>query len=66
MTKKAKVITIADTNSGSTKSTTAVNVVAFTASSGLKTLLLDFDLEQPTSCSYFPLQNEVPFSVYEF
>jgi len=66
MTKNAKVITIADTKGGSTKSTTAVNVAAFTASSGLKTLLLDFDLEQPTSCSYFPLQNEAPFGVYEF
>lgn len=62
----AKIITIADTKGGSTKSTTAVNIAAFSAYSGLKTLLLDFDLEQPTSCSYFPLQNEVPFGVYEF
>lgn len=66
MKNSAKVITIADTKGGSTKSTTAVNVAAFTAYSGLKTLLLDFDLEQPTACSYFPLQNEAPFGVYEF
>lgn len=66
MKNSAKVITIADTKGGSTKSTTAVNVAAFSAYSGLKTLLLDFDLEQPTACSYFPLQNEAPFGVYEF
>lgn len=66
MTKKARIVTIADTKGGSTKSTTAVNIAAFSAHSGLKTLLLDFDLEQPTACSYFPLQKEAPFGVYEF
>ncbi|WP_392560284.1 ParA family protein [Orbus mooreae] len=39
------MITIADTKVGSTKSTTVVNVAAFSTYSGLKTLLLDFDLE---------------------
>lgn len=66
MKKNATVITIADTKGGSTKSTTAVNIAAFIAHAGLKTLLLDFDLEQPTACSYFPLQKEAPFGVYEF
>lgn len=66
MEKLANIITIADTKGGTTKSTVAVHIAAFCAQSGLKTLLIDFDLEQPTSCSYFPFENEAPCGVYEF
>ncbi|AOF53469.1 chromosome partitioning protein ParA [Rodentibacter caecimuris] len=62
---KPFIITIASTKSGSAKSTNAANIGAFCADHGLKTLLIDTDI-QPTLSAYFALEYAAPGGIYEF
>ncbi|QLB12761.1 chromosome partitioning related protein ParA [Bisgaardia hudsonensis] len=62
---KPFVITVASTKGGSAKSTNAANIGAFCAEHGLKTLLIDTDI-QPTLSSYYPLDYQAPGGTYEF
>lgn len=54
ISKKTYIITVAYTKDGSAKSTNAVNIGAFCADHGLRTLLIDTDT-QPTLSSYYAL-----------
>ncbi|VXD06534.1 Tyrosine-protein kinase CpsD [Enterobacterales bacterium 8AC] len=59
------VISIISTKGGEGKSTHAANLGGFCADAGLKTLLIDGDYAQPTASSYYHLQYEAPFGLYE-
>lgn len=58
------VIAIVSTKGGQTKSTNAANIGAFCAEHGLKTLLIDTDV-QPTLTSYYELDYSAPGGLYE-
>lgn len=59
------VISIISTKGGEGKSTHAANLSGFCADAGLKTLLIDGDYAQPTASSYYHLQYEAPYGLYE-
>ncbi|PVZ78017.1 chromosome partitioning protein [Serratia sp. S1B] len=59
------VISIISTKGGEGKSTHAANLSGFCADAGLKTLLIDGDYAQPTASSYFHLEYEAPYGLYE-
>ena len=59
------VISIISTKGGEGKSTHAANLAGFCADAGLKTLLIDGDYAQPTASSYYHLQYEAPYGLYE-
>ncbi|MBC3211078.1 ParA family protein [Serratia fonticola] len=59
------VISIISTKGGEGKSTHAANLGGFCADAGLKTLLIDGDYAQPTASSYYHLQYEAPYGLYE-
>ncbi|MDH3000045.1 hypothetical protein A1D23_00505 [Chelonobacter oris] len=61
---KTFVIAIVSTKGGQTKSTNAANIGAFCAEHGLKTLLIDTDV-QPTLTSYYELDYSAPGGLYE-
>ncbi|THA11044.1 ParA family protein [Rodentibacter pneumotropicus] len=65
LSQKPFVITIASTKGGSAKSTNAANIGAFCADHGLKTLLIDTDI-QPTLSSYFALEYTSPGGIHDF
>ncbi|MWQ40039.1 ParA family protein [Glaesserella parasuis] len=50
---------------GVTKSTNVVNIGAFCADHGIKTLMIDTDV-QPTLSSYYHIEDSAPFGLYEF
>lgn len=54
ISKKPYIITVTYTKDGSAKNTNAVNIGAFCADHGLRTLLIDTDT-QPTLSSYYAL-----------
>lgn len=58
------VLTIASTKGGSSKSTNAANIGGFCAEHGLKTLLIDTDI-QPTLSSYYALSYSAPGGTYQ-
>lgn len=59
------VISIISTKGGEGKSTHAANLSGFCADAGLKTLLIDGDYAQPTASSYYHLDYEAPYGLYE-
>lgn len=61
----AQVLSIISTKGGEGKSTQGAYLAGFTADAGLKTLLIDGDYSQPTSCSIYHLDYEAPCGLYE-
>lgn len=61
----AKILSIISTKGGEGKSTQGAYLAGFTADAGLKTLLIDGDYSQPTSCSIYHLDYEAPCGLYE-
>ncbi|HHR3735276.1 TPA: AAA family ATPase, partial [Salmonella enterica] len=60
-----KILSIISTKGGEGKSTQGAYLAGFTADAGLKTLLIDGDYSQPTSCSIYHLDYEAPCGLYE-
>ncbi|EDW4374203.1 tyrosine-protein kinase family protein, partial [Salmonella enterica subsp. diarizonae] len=54
----AQILSIISTKGGEGKSTQGAYLAGFTADAGLKTLLIDGDYSQPTSCSIYHLDYE--------
>ncbi|MDG6897848.1 chromosome partitioning protein ParA [Actinobacillus delphinicola] len=63
--KKPFIVTVMSTKGGVTKSTNVANISAFCAECGLKTLMIDTDV-QPTLSSYYPLKKIAPQGLFEF
>ncbi|EJX5184363.1 AAA family ATPase [Salmonella enterica] len=61
----AQILSIISTKGGEGKSTQGAYLAGFTADAGLKTLLIDGDYSQPTSCSIYHLDYEAPCGLYE-
>ncbi|EGS2621965.1 ParA family protein [Salmonella enterica] len=61
----AQTLSIISTKGGEGKSTQGAYLAGFTADAGLKTLLIDGDYSQPTSCSIYHLDYEAPCGLYE-
>lgn len=59
------IVTVMSTKGGVTKSTNVANIGAFCAECGLKTLMIDTDV-QPTLSSYYPLKKNAPQGLFEF
>ncbi|MFD1806224.1 ParA family protein [Pasteurella oralis] len=59
------VVTVISTKGDVTKSTNVANIGAFCADSGIKTLMIDTDV-QPTLSSYYHLNYSVPKGLFEF
>ncbi|MGR3808149.1 ParA family protein [Pasteurella testudinis] len=62
---KPFVTTILSTKGGVTKTTNAANISAFCADHGLKTLMIDTDV-QPSLSSYYELEYAADGGIYEF
>ncbi len=60
-----QILSIISTKGGEGKSTQGAYLAGFTADAGLKTLLIDGDYSQPTSCSIYHLDYEAPCGLYE-
>ncbi|SMB82330.1 chromosome partitioning related protein ParA [Pasteurella testudinis DSM 23072] len=58
-------LTVVSTKGGTTKSTNCANIGGFCAEHGLRTLLIDTDI-QPTLSSYYTLSYAAPCGIYEF
>ncbi|MBV6540772.1 ParA family protein [Ursidibacter maritimus] len=58
------VVSMISTKGGVTKSTNVANIGAFCADHGIRTLMIDTDI-QPTLSSYYHISNQSPFGVYE-
>lgn len=63
--KKSFVVTVMSTKGGVTKSTNVANIGAFCADHGIKTLMIDTDV-QPTLSSYYHLDYSAPKGLFEF
>ncbi|MGQ9444951.1 ParA family protein [[Pasteurella] aerogenes] len=59
------VVTVMSTKGGVTKSTNVANIGAFCADCGIKTLMIDTDV-QPTLSSYYHLSHTAPKGLFEF
>lgn len=59
------VAAIFSTKGGGVKSTNAAAIGAYCAESGIKTLLIDQDLLQPSLSSFYSLELEAPGGIYE-
>ncbi len=62
---KPFIVTVMSTKGGVTKSTNVANIGAFCADHGIKTLMIDTDV-QPTLSSYYHIEDSAPFGLYEF
>lgn len=62
---KTLITAIVSTKGGTCKTTTTINIGSFLAESGLKVLLVDVDVRQPTLSSYYTLEKEAPCGIYE-
>lgn len=61
---KPFIVTVMSTKGGVTKSTNVANIGAFCADHGLKALMIDTDT-QPTLSSYYNIQHQAPYGLYE-
>lgn len=61
---KPFITSVISTKGGVTKSTNVANIGAFCADQGLRTLMIDTDT-QPTLSSYYRLQQQATFGLYE-
>lgn len=64
LSKKPFIVTVMSTKGGVTKSTNVANIGAFCADHGIKTLMIDTDV-QPTVSSYYHLKKASPYGIYE-
>lgn len=64
ISKKTFITTVMSTKGGVTKSTNVANIGAFCADHGIKTLMIDTDV-QPTLSSYYHLNYVAPYGLYE-
>ena len=62
---KTLTLTVMSTKGGVTKSTNVANIAAFCAECGIKTLMVDTDV-QPTLSSYYNLNYSAPKGLFEF
>lgn len=63
--KKSFIVTVMSTKGGVTKSTNVANIAAFCADCGIRTLMIDTDV-QPTLSSYYHLNYSAPKGLFEF
>ncbi|EAM3347474.1 ParA family protein [Salmonella enterica] len=59
------VAAILSTKGGVAKTTDTANLGGWLADQGLKVLMIDADIRQPTLSSYYPLDYEAPGGIYE-
>ncbi|HAU3109370.1 TPA: ParA family protein [Salmonella enterica subsp. diarizonae] len=59
------IAAILSTKGGVAKTTDTANLGGYLADQGLKVLMIDADIRQPTLSSYYPLDNEAPGGIYE-
>lgn len=59
------ITAILSTKGGVTKTTDTANLGGYLADQGLKVLMIDVDIRQPTFSSYHPLDNKAPGGLYE-
>lgn len=59
------IAAILSTKGGVAKTTDTANLGGYLADQGLKVLMIDADIRQPTLSSYYPFDNEAPGGVYE-
>lgn len=59
------IVTVMSTKGGVTKSTNVANIAAFCADCGIRTLMIDTDV-QPTLSSYYRLHYTAPAGLFEF
>lgn len=62
--KKPFIVSVISTKGGVTKSTNVANIAAFCADQGIRTLMIDTDT-QPTLSSYYHLEQQAPYGLYE-
>lgn len=58
------IAAILSTKGGVAKTTDTANLGGYLADQGLKVLMIDADIRQPTLSSYYPLDNEAPGGIY--
>lgn len=58
------IVSVISTKGGTTKSTNVANIGAFCADHGIKTLMIDTDI-QPTLSSYYHLERPSQYGIYE-
>ncbi|VXC25583.1 Chromosome partitioning related protein ParA [Pseudomonas sp. 8Z] len=59
------IASVVSTKGGTGKTTTSANLGAFSADSGLRTLLIDLDPVQPSLSSYYPIIEEAQGGIYD-
>jgi chromosome partitioning related protein ParA len=59
------IAAILSTKGGVAKTTNTANLGGYLADQGLKVLMIDADIRQPTLSSYYPIDNEAPGGIYE-
>ena len=59
-----KIFTFSNQKGGVGKTTTAINLAAFVAKQGKKTLLVDFDPQGNTTSGFGVEKNQLEFNVY--